>query len=457
MSEALGALVRNHGQAQLLRFWDELDAVGRTRLTSEIGAVDFPLLDDLIETLVKRAPETAGYAEIEPIEVERGTGPDAVAAGEAALAAGEVAVVLVAGGQGTRLGFDGPRGTFPVGPVSGATLFQMHAEKVVALERRYGRILPLFVMTSPVNDHATRAFFGEHGDFGLGRVRFFVQGRLPAVDRRTGGVLLAGKDRLALSPDGHGGVVRALGLRKGSRESCLDEMRERGVRTVYYFQVDNALTRVADPAFIGLHRGRRAEMSLKVVEKTEPGERVGVVAKVDGRPRVVEYSDLSPELAERRRPDGGLALSAGSIAIHAFELDFLERLAEGGVRLPFHRAEKKVPFLDEAGMLVEPDEPNAVKFESFIFDALPLAERAAIAETPRAEEFTPLKNASGQDSPETARRMVSDLHRSWLLRAGLTVPRGTPVEISPLFALDATELAAKVPHGFAIDGPCYLR
>jgi UDP-N-acetylglucosamine/UDP-N-acetylgalactosamine diphosphorylase len=234
-------------------------------------------------------------------------------------------------------------------------------------------------------------------------------------------------------------------------------MRERGVRTVYYFQVDNALTRVADPAFIGLHRGRRAEMSLKVVEKTEPGERVGVVAKVDGRPRVVEYSDLSPELAERRRPDGGLALSAGSIAIHAFELDFLERLAEGGVRLPFHRAEKKVPFLDEAGMLVEPDEPNAVKFESFIFDALPLAERAAIAETARAEEFAPLKNASGQDSPETARRMVSDLHRSWLLRAGLTVPGGTPVEISPLFALDATELAAKVPHGFAIDGPCYLR
>jgi UDP-N-acetylglucosamine/UDP-N-acetylgalactosamine diphosphorylase len=187
MSEALGALVRNHGQARLLRFWDELDAAGRTRLTSEIGAVDFPLLDDLIETLVKRAPETAGYAEIEPIEVERGTGPDAVAAGEAALAAGEVAVVLVAGGQGTRLGFDGPRGTFPVGPVSGATLFQMHAEKVVALERRYGRILPLLVMTSPVNDHATRAFFGEHGDFGLGRVRFFVQGRLPAVERRTGG------------------------------------------------------------------------------------------------------------------------------------------------------------------------------------------------------------------------------------------------------------------------------
>jgi UDP-N-acetylglucosamine/UDP-N-acetylgalactosamine diphosphorylase len=457
MPADLRQVLAGHGQEHVLAFWDELDAEQRAVLEAEIRAIDFSLLERLIEEHVLTEPVgKPDLEELEPVAVERAPSAEALAAGESALAGGEVGVVLVAGGQGTRLGFDGPKGTFGVGPVSNASLFQIHAEKVVALEQRFGRSVPLFIMTSPENHETTKAFFAQHDSFGLGRVRFFVQGRLPALDRLSGRLLLAEKGRLALSPDGHGGVVRALAARDAAGESCLDEMRERGLRTVFYFQVDNALVRVADPAFLGLHRLGGAEMSLKVVEKTDPGERVGIVASARGKPYVIEYSDLPAVLAERRGPDGGLALSAGSVAIHAFELPFLERLAEGGARLPYHRAEKKVPFVDPNGVSVDPEGPNAVKFESFIFDALPLARQVCVVETSRHEEFAPLKNASGTDSPEIARRMISDLHTAWLERAGITVGAGTPVEISPLYALDEEELREKVSPSLEIRAPAYL-
>ena len=208
---------------------------------------------------VHRLPRTDG---------ERVARRHSTAIGAAALAAGEVAVVVVAGGSGTRLGFDGPKGTYPIGPVSAASLFQIHAEKIVALGRRYGKPLPLYVMTSPENHEATARFFAEHGQFGLDHVRLFVQGQMPAVDRESGKILLAEKGHLALSPDGHGGTLKALAAPgPDGAPSCLDEMRERGIRTIFYFQVDNPLVKIADPAFLGLHRQADAEMSFKVVEK----------------------------------------------------------------------------------------------------------------------------------------------------------------------------------------------
>ena len=191
------------------------------------------------------------------------------------------------GGSGTRLGFDGPKGTYPIGPVSAASLFQIHAEKVVALGRRYGKTLPLYIMTSPENHEATARFFAENGQFGLEHVRFFVQGQMPAVDRESGKILLAEKGHLALSPDGHGGTLKALAAPgPDGTPSCLDEMRERGIRTIFYFQVDNPLVKIADPAFLGLHRQADAEMSFKVVEKQ--------IARGEARGR-----------GERRRPPSG--------------------------------------------------------------------------------------------------------------------------------------------------------
>lgn len=464
--------LRRHGQEHLLRFWDDLDDAGRARLGAEIAAIDFDQLDRLIAELVRgEATDDVPTDRVRPLEVARLPQTDAERAdwrraaelGEEALAAGEVGVVLVAGGSGTRLGFDGPKGTFPIGPVSSVSLFQIHAEKIVALGRRHGKQPPLYVMTSPENHETTAAFFKERDNFGLERVRFFVQGQMPAVDRATGKVLLAAPGRVALSPDGHGGTLAALAAPDpDGGPSCLDEMRERGVHTLFYFQVDNPMVEIAAPAFLGLHRRAEAEMSFKVVEKVFPDEKVGVVVDLDGRPRVIEYSDLPAELAERRAGDGRLELWAGSIAIHVLERSFIERLV-GRHRLPFHRAVKKVGHVDDSGKTVAPAEPNAVKFEQFIFDALPEAERWAIVETDRGLEFEPLKNAVGPDSPATVHQRMSDLFGGWLEHAGAVVPRrpdgSVPfgVEISPLFALDARELKAKIEPGLVVEKPIYLR
>jgi UDP-N-acetylglucosamine/UDP-N-acetylgalactosamine diphosphorylase len=468
----LVARLNQHGQSHLLRWWGELNEVQQARLASEVGAIDFAQLDRLIAELVRGDVATAPEAErVQPIDVirlpqtdgERVVRRRAGGMGADALAAGEVGVILVAGGSGTRLGYEGPKGTFPIGPVSSASLFQIHAEKIAALATRHGRTIPLFIMTSPENHEVTVAFFEEHGRFGLDHVRFFTQGQMPAVDRATGKVLLASKDRVALSPDGHGGTLAALDAPgpKGT-PSCLDEMRERGVRTLFYFQVDNPLVRIAEPAFIGLHREANADVSFKVVERRSPDEKLGVVVVVDGRPQVIEYSDLPSELAGRRVPEGPLELWAGSIAVHIFERSFIERLV-GEQKLPFHRAIKKVAYIDGSGQTIKPEEPNAVKFEQFIFDALPSAERWTMVETDRAGEFEPLKNAVGPDSPATVHQQMSDQFANWLEQAGAVVPRrpdgSVPfgIEISPLFALDAAELKSKIEPGLVVERPIYLR
>jgi UDP-N-acetylglucosamine/UDP-N-acetylgalactosamine diphosphorylase len=473
MNADLAERLAHYGQEHLIARWEQLDAAGRGRMLAELKALDPALIARLVGTLVQHDATTSlDPSSVRPVEVRRLPRTDgeraerrrAAELGEAMLRAGEVGVVIVAGGQGTRLGFDGPKGTYPIGPVSAASLFQVLAEKVVALGRRYGKVLPLYVMTSRDNHEATAQFFAEHDQFGLEHLRLFQQGTLPAVDRETGRILMAAPDRIALSPDGHGGTIQALAARPDDgRLSCLEEMRERGVRTLYYAQVDNPLVKVAEPAFLGYHRGADADVSFKVVEKLLPEEKVGVVVEVDGRPQVIEYSDLPPELASRRVADGTLELWAGSIAIHVFERAFLERLATQDVHLPYHRAVKKVSQVDEHGQTVHPDLPNAVKFESFIFDALPMAERYAVVETDRRVEFEPLKNATGTDSPATVRQRMSDLFAGWLEGAGAQVPRrsdGTVpfgIEISPLFALDAAELKNKVPKGLAVEGPLYLR
>ncbi len=468
----LSARLSRHGQEHLLRWWTDLDAASRERLAAEVAAIDLDQVDALFHQLTQdnSAPSPD---QVRPVEVDRLPRTDGervarrhvAAVGESALAAGEVAVVIVAGGSGTRLGFDGPKGTYPIGPVSAASLFQIHAEKVAALSRRHGRTIPLYIMTSPENHEATARFFEENANFGLPHVRFFVQGQMPAVDRQSGKVLLAERGRVALSPDGHGGTLYALAA-PGSDPgvpSCLEEMAGLGVRTLFYFQVDNPMVKIADPAFLGLHRQADAEMSFKVIEKVAPDEKLGVVVRVGGRPQVIEYSDLPAELAERRDPDGGLQLWAGSIAVHALERSFVERLVGGETKLPFHRAIKKVAHADANGEVARPDAPNAVKFERFIFDALPLAERYALVETDRSVEFEPLKNATGPDSPATVRQRMSDQFADWLEAAGARVERrpdgSVPfgIEISPLYALDASELKAKLSPGLVVEGPLYLR
>jgi len=435
------------GQGHVLAWADELPPTRLAELLDQLESLELERLDGLIRAALGQPP-SPGRPE-PPLLLEWGTGPaqrerDAAArkAGEAALAAGRIGAFLVAGGQGTRLGYDGPKGRFPVGPLTGRSLFAYHAHRVLATSRRYGVSVPLYVMTSAVNHESTVAAFEEAGWFGLdrGQVAFLVQGMLPAVDRQ-GKLLLASKHSLSWSPDGHGGSLLAL-----QRSGALDDLADRGIEQLFYFQVDNPLARVLDPVFIGHHLLARAEMSTKAVAKTDPAERVGVVARLGGRTGVIEYSDLDPELAARRDDQGRLLFRAANIAIHMLDLGFVRRLLASGLALPVHRAEKVVPCLDRDGRLQKPTAPNAIKMEQFVFDALPLAERTVTQEVPREDEFAPVKHASGEDSPDTARQALAEQARRWMSAAGLAVPAG-PAEVGPLFALDQEEFLAKLTRG----------
>lgn len=447
-----------HGQQHLLAGCDALSPAELASFARTLADIDFAELARLYarrdEPAHLPAPHTLAPVPIAPVP------PDAVALGEGALREGRVAALLVAGGQGTRLGFDKPKGMFAAGPVSGASLFQIHAEKVLALSRRYGRPVPFLVMTSPATHNDTVAFFKEHAFFGLpgADVFFFEQGTMPALDLATGRVLLEGSGKLFLSPNGHGGTLTAL-----TGSGLLAELERRGVRHVFYFQVDNPLVKVADPAFLGQHVAARSEVSSKVVFKERADEKVGVLACIDGRCGIVEYSDMPAAMAAEREPDGPLRYRAGNTAIHIFDVDFLRRVTARSGGLAYHVARKKVSHFDPlTGRTVTPADVNALKFELFVFDALPLAERWLVAEAVREEEFAPIKNATGADSPDTSRRLMVRLHAAWLEAAGLTVPRnpdGEPlhaVEVSPLFALDAGECAAKVPAAFGVGGPVFL-
>jgi len=340
--------------------------------------------------------------------------------GRGLLRGGRVATLLLAGGQGTRLGHDGPKGDFVLGPEPDRTLYAIQAERVSAAGRSVGRAVPFFVLVSEGTEEATRAAFARHrAAWGLepDQVRFVRQRELPALDER-GRAVLAGPGALALAPDGHGGALGAL-----IRAGILDELAEAEVDVLTTWQVDNPLALPLDPVMLGWMVERRAHTVGKAVRRLAD-ERVGVWTRdLEGRHRVVEYSEF---------PEGGMPeeLTLGSIAVHAFSVAWLKELFDGGWSLPFHRAHKKVPCLDDEGRVVDPEAPNAHKLELFLFDVVPEAERAEVHEVAREREFAPVKNARGVDSPETARALVEDEVRRWYGERGRPPPE--PVSLHPL-------------------------
>jgi UDP-N-acetylglucosamine/UDP-N-acetylgalactosamine diphosphorylase len=439
-----------HGQEHILRFWQELSATSQEKLAAQIEALDLDLIDSLAESHVRHKPHAQIPGDIRPIDAYPRTPQpqqarlyeDARRRGHELLRAGKVGAFLVAGGQGTRLGYDGPKGEYRVTPIRNKPLFQVFAEQLLAYSRDAGQSIPWYIMTSEANDVATRAFFRQHDYFGYPSedVFFFQQGMMPAFSM-DGKLLLAGKDSLALSPDGHGGSLRAI-----ARSGALADMKRRGIEHLSYFQVDNPLVHCIDPLFLGLHDITNSEMSSKTIPKSHALERVGNFCIADGVLQVIEYSDLPEALARQTNPDGSLRFNAGSIAIHALRVSFIERLNSGGkLRLPWHRAEKKVAYVDESGEAVKPQKPNAVKLEQFVFDAIPLAQNPIVYTTDRAEEFSPVKNAEGDDSPATCRRDQIRRAARWLSSAGVQIPmRGDEpdciLEISPLYATTAEQL-----------------
>ncbi|MHB1157819.1 MAG: UTP--glucose-1-phosphate uridylyltransferase [Phycisphaerales bacterium] len=460
-------MLTEHGQQHVLKFYGELSEGEQSQLLEQIEAIDFGQMDRLIETYVRSKPvfEVPGGLEPAPFfamppapeggAVEQYAA--AKAAGERLLREGKVAAMVVAGGSGTRLGWNGPKGTYPAGPVSGKPLFELFAEQIRGAMKKFGSTIAWYVMTSPANNAETTAFFRKHDYFGLNEadVFFFVQGTMPAIGL-DGKLLLETKGSLALSADGHGGSLKAL-----YRSGAIADMKKRGVTTISYFQIDNPTVKIFDTLFLGLHATERSQMSSKMISKEFGKEKLGNFCLIDGKLTVVEYSDLPDELAEQRLANGRLRFEAGSPAIHLLDVEFVEQLnATGELALPFHRADKKVPCVapapapgSGAAITIKPDKANAVKLEQFVFDALPLCERTMILQTDRAEEIAFIKNAEGDDSPAASKRVQSERAARWLEAAGVKVARkpdgsaDAVIELSALTALCACDLkGVKLPE-----------
>ncbi|GJM24461.1 MAG: UDP-N-acetylhexosamine pyrophosphorylase [Phycisphaerae bacterium] len=443
------------GQEHLFQYWETLSDDQRSLLLDDVARIDFPTLARLIgEDQGDAASIDESKIDAPPVYPHEPTGPqvqmyaDALQIGESMLSDGKVGTMVVAGGQGTRLGFDAPKGTFPISPIKNKTLFQLFAENIQNVNRTYGCQMPWYVMTSSATDAPTRTFFEEHSFFGLNRadVFFFEQGVMPAVDD-AGKIILSQPHRVALSPNGHGGSLLAL-----RDKGVLEDAKRRGVEVLSYFQVDNPLVSPADPLFIGLHKQSDSQMSSIAVPKADDLEKVGNFVSVDGKVQIIEYSDLPDTLAHARNPDGSRKLNAGSVAIHLINRAYVEDLTDGsGISLPWHRASKKVEYFDaKTSTIIKPDAPNATKFEMFIFDAIPLATRSIVLEQLREACFSPVKNAEGVDSANTARRDMIRRAANWLEKSGINIPRdasnepAATIEISPLRAINAIQFKASL-------------
>lgn len=462
--DQLAERARLAGQEHIFRHWEQLEDSQRDQLLHQVASIDFDRLQTLTETYIHASAATQQRARLQPIRPipipstpeQKKTASEMRHHGEAALRNGKIGCLLVAGGQGSRLGFNGPKGIYPITPVKHKSLFQLHAEKLLAVSRRYGAPIPWYIMTSESNDTETRRFFHKHHYFGLAEndIFFFTQGMVPALDAQ-GKLILDEPGHIFMNPDGHGGVLNAL-----QRSGALANLRQRGIEHLFYFQIDNVLLQMCDPLYLGYHLHNQADMSAKVVAKRDAFEKVGVIGKIDDRLGVIEYSDLSDEDKQATGSDGKLLYNAGSIAIHVIAVDFIRAIVEKEFSLPWHVAHKKIPYLNEMNELVTPDQPNGYKFETFIFDALTLARRSVILEVDRALEFSPVKNAEGEDSPQTARRDLTRLYANWLQQAGMRLPEDglerLQVEISPLYALDADELCRKFLSSGVIEREFYL-
>ncbi len=424
-------LLTRHGQTHLLQFWNELDEAERDDLLAEIATIDFELVAELHRDLVTTPATSAAPADLIPASLSPLRGQNIGDAqrvrfgdeGLKALAQGRCAAFLVAGGQGTRLGHDGPKGVFDIGLPSGKSLFQLQAERLKRLGELCGKPVPWYIMTSRENHAATTGFFREHGHFGLNEsdIMFFPQGECPLTDEQ-GRILLADKGRIAMGPNGNGGCFPAL-----KHSGALADMVRRGVAWIFVYSVDNALVRVCDPVFLGFALASGLPAASKAVAKVSPEERVGVFCRrgnghEGGRPSVIEYSEMSPELCAARDTDGELLYGSANIAVHLFRRDFLEAHADAA--LPWHVAHKKIPHIavdaahgDAPGTRVTPTVPNAHKFELFMFDLFPMAPDMAVLNVERAAEFAPVKNRDGADSPATARALILGLHRRWAEQA----------------------------------------
>lgn len=440
--EKLHSKAKEHGQEHLFNFWDELNSEEKENLLNDLREIDFEFVKKLHKDTNKI--KAKDYANIKPPVLihQKEVVEEVQKIGEDAIALGKLAVFILAGGQGSRLGFDGPKGCFEISPVKRKSLFQIFCEKILAAQRLYQTEIELYIMTSDSNHKSTVGFFSHNKYFGLKKeqVVFFKQRQLPSVNKE-GKMLLKDKASLIKSPDGHGGCLNALIDNK-----IIERMEEKKIEYLSFINVDNPLVELVDPKFLGTHIQENSEISTKVVEKTYAEEKVGLVIMNENRIEVIEYVDLDPELAAKKQEDGKLEYRAGNINVFIINRDFIKRVEQQDL-LEYIAALKKIEHLDENGKFLKPVNPNAYKFERFIFGILPAAKKTVTLQVAREEEFAPTKNAEGKDSPAVTRKMMTDLYKNWMRKAGINkeaVEKLKAAEISPLYAANEEEFVKKV-------------
>ncbi|KAF5270918.1 hypothetical protein FQR65_LT05385 [Abscondita terminalis] len=444
-SEPIGEERTN--QIHLLQFWNELTNEERDDFAAQLDNINFEEISNLFRDAISSLEEDTKKLDnrMKPVpasqfESEERSSPENLerykSIGLEEISHGRVGVLLLAGGQGTRLGVTYPKGMFSVGLPSDKTLFQIQAERIRRVEElarehtgRNGNIV-WYIMTSGPTEMATENFLRSNNYFGLRKenVKQFDQGLLPCFDME-GRIFLENKNKLALAPDGNGGIYRAI-----REKRILEDMEKRGIRHLHVHSVDNILVKVADPVFIGYCADKKADCGAKVVKKASPSEAVGVVCQVDGRFQVVEYSEITEATANLRDQEGNLVFSAGNICNHYFSTDFLNEVADKHEKkLKLHVAKKKIPHVNENGEKIKPEKANGIKIEKFVFDVFQFSDNFVTWEVPRHAEFSALKNSNevGRDCPSTSRKDLFELHKKYVEAAGGTV-LGDAVEISPL-------------------------
>ncbi|CEL06756.1 Putative Nucleotide-diphospho-sugar transferase [Aspergillus calidoustus] len=444
------------GQSQVFAFFHDLSQTEKAQLFHQLSnfdptrineladkALNPPKTEETAAVSLEPLPEvaTASILDSDPKEIQRfyDEGLDLVSENQ-------VAVVLLAGGQGTRLGSSQPKGCFDIGLPSHKSLFQIQGERIAKLQllakkkSNKDAVIPWYVMTSGPTRKPTEEYFQENNYFGLDKsnVTIFEQGVLPCISNE-GKILLESKSKVAVAPDGNGGIYQAL-LTSGVRE----DMRKRGIKHIHAYCVDNCLVKVADPVFIGFAASKNVDIATKVVRKRNATESVGLILQKNGKPDVVEYSEIDKETAEAKDPKNPslLKFRAANIVNHYYSFEFFDSIETWVHKMPHHIARKKIPCVNtESGEIVKPEKPNGIKLEQFVFDVFPMLslEKFACIEVRREDEFSPLKNArgTGEDDPDTSKRDIMNQGQRWIESAGgvvVTEENAVGVEVSPLIS-----------------------